>query len=86
MFCIFGFAFWEVDLGLLGLVVFVPYLVAGVALSRKGLCLGGNTYVLFGAVFGSCGGLFSTFDAVIAIVSNSMGMNLPFRRPFVQPD
>lgn len=77
VFCILCFAFWAVDLGLLGdgattaigflgLAVFVPYLVAGVALSRKGLCLGGNTYVLFGAVFGSCGGLFNTFDAVFA--------------------
>lgn len=38
----------------------------GVALSRRRLCLGGNTYILFGAVFGSCGGLFNTFDAVFA--------------------
>lgn len=77
VFCILCFAFWAADLGLLGdgattaigflgLAVFVPYLVAGVALSKKGLCLGGNTYVLFGAVFGSCGGLFNTFDAVFA--------------------
>ena len=44
----------------------MPYLVAGVALSRRRLCLGGNTYILFGAVFGSCGGLFNTFDAVFA--------------------
>ena len=77
VFCILCFAFWAADLGLLGdgattaigflgLAVFVPYLVAGVVLSKKGLCLGGNTYVLFGAVFGSCGGLFNTFDAVFA--------------------
>ena len=77
VFCILCFAFWAVDLGFLGdgattaigflgLAVFVPYLVAGVALSRRGLCLGGNTYILFGAVFGSCGGLFNTFDAVFA--------------------
>lgn len=77
VFCILCFAFWAVDLGFLGdgattaigflgLAVFVPYLVAGVALSRRRLCLGGNTYILFGAVFGSCGGLFNTFDAVFA--------------------
>ena len=77
VFCILCFAFWAADLGLLkdgattaigllGLAVFVPYLVAGVALAKKGLCLGGNTYVLFGAVFGACGGLFNTLDAVFA--------------------
>ena len=47
VFCILCFAFWAVDLGFLGdgattaigflgLAVFVPYLVAGVALSRRG--------------------------------------------------
>ena len=60
------FVFCTTAIGFLGLAVFVPYLVAGVALSRRGLCLGGNTYILFGAVFGSCGGLFNTFDAVFA--------------------
>ena len=77
VFCSLCFAFWTADLGrlkdgattaigLLGLAVFVPYIVAGVALAKKGLCLGGNTYVLFGAEFGACGGLFNTLDAVFA--------------------
>lgn len=77
VFCILCFAFWAADLGLLkdgattaigllGLAVFVPYIVAGVGLAKKGLCLGGNTYVLFGAVFGACGDLFNTLDAVFA--------------------
>lgn len=77
VFCILCFAFWAADLGLLGegstlaigflgLAVFVPYLIAGVTLSKKGLTLGGNTYVLFGAVFGSCGGLFNTFSEIFA--------------------
>ena len=77
VFCILCFAFWAADLGLLkdgattalgflGLAVFVPYIVAGVALTRKGLCLGGNTYILFGAVFGACGGLFNTVSGIFA--------------------
>lgn len=77
VFCILCFAFWAADLGMLGegattaigflgLGVFVPYLITGIYLAKKGIVLGGNTYVLFGAVFGSCGGLFNTFSEIFA--------------------
>ena len=73
VFCILCFAFWAADIGLvgegstlaiglLGLAVFIPYLICGIKLTDRGLCLGGNTYLLFGAVFGACGGLFNTFS------------------------
>ena len=92
VFCILCFAFWAFDIGLLGegsglaigllgLAVFVPYLITGVGLAKKGICLGGNTYVLFGAVFGSCGGLFNTFGDLFAkwgIPFNYSVVGIPF--------
>lgn len=51
-------------IGLIGLAVFVPYLITGIALTKSGICLGGNTYLLFGAVFGGCGGLFNTMSPI----------------------
>lgn len=92
VFCILCFAFWAYDIGLLGegsgiaigllgLAVFIPYLITGIALTSKGICLGGNTYVLFGAVFGSCGGLFNTFSDLFArwgIPFNYSVVGIPF--------
>ena len=77
VFCVLCFCFWASDLnllgeggtmavGFLGLAVFVPYMITGISLAKKGLVLGGNTYILFGAVFGSSGGLFNTFSGVFA--------------------
>lgn len=88
VFCILCFAFWASDLGLtgegsglaigfLGLAVFIPYLICGIKLTEKGLCLGGNTYLLFGAVFGACGGLFNTFSALFE------HWNIPFNYSLV---
>ena len=78
VFTILCFAFWAADIGLLkegatlaigflGLAVFVPYLICGIALTRRGNLLGGNTYLVFGAVFGACGGLFNTFADILAL-------------------
>ncbi|MFP3155922.1 hypothetical protein LQZ18_16175 [Lachnospiraceae bacterium ZAX-1] len=77
VFVILCIAFWAADLGMLGegtqlglgllsFGVFVTYVATGVALTLKGVGVGGNTYHLFGAVFGAIGGLFNTFGPIFA--------------------
>lgn len=78
VFTILCFAFWAADLGLLkegstlaigflGLAVFIPYLICGIMLCKKGNIVGGNTYLVFGAVFGACGGMFNTFVEIFGM-------------------
>lgn len=77
VFSILCFAFWAADLGLLkdgaqlgiGLLqfgVFITYMIVGSSLIQKGNGLGGNTYLLFGTVFGAIGGFFNTFGPLFA--------------------
>ncbi|MDR1835325.1 MAG: hypothetical protein LBQ96_05930 [Fusobacteriaceae bacterium] len=77
VFVILCFAFWAADIGLLGdgaqlglgllsLGVFVTYVCSGISLTHKGIGVGGNTYHLFGAVFGAIAGLFNTLGPIFA--------------------
>jgi hypothetical protein len=77
VFSILCFAFWAADLnllheggqlaiGLLQFGVFITYMIVGSSLIQKGNGLGGNTYLLFGTVFGAIGGFFNTFGPLFA--------------------
>lgn len=77
VFSILCFAFWAADIGLLhdgaqlgiGLLqwgVFITYMITGTTLILQGNGLGGNTYLLFGTVFGAIGGFFNTFGPLCA--------------------
>lgn len=73
VFSILCFAFWAADLnllhdgaqlaiGLLQFGVFITYMMVGGSLIQQGNGLDGNTYLLFGTVFGAIGGFFNTFE------------------------
>lgn len=77
VFSILCFAFWAADLnlladgaglaiGLLQFGVFITYMMVGSSLIQKGNGFGGNTYLLFGTVFGAIGGFFNTFAPLFA--------------------
>ena len=76
VFTILCFAFWALDLGMLpegsqmaigflGFAAFIPYILTGLNLARLGIGFGANTYLVFGAVFGACNGMFNTFTPLL---------------------